>query len=118
MDTVTAQFNARMLEIFNLVCPAEEAKRLAAAGVFSADDVAQVSWKGPIAALVTDEELLAADVTVSELADAVQYMTATRATCERIQIGQRICEDYHVEATRPGWLITADGYAAGPAGDG
>jgi hypothetical protein len=66
------------------------------------------SWKDQIAAVVTDRELEAAGVTIEQVNDAIEFFTATTALTTREKIGT---------GAEPGYLILADGYRAGPAGD-
>jgi hypothetical protein len=54
-------------------------------------------WKGPICATVTWD-------TANVYMQAVEFMTATKAACERFKDDPRLCN------------ITSPGYRAGPAG--
>lgn len=65
-------------------------------------------WKARIAALVTDTQLAAAGVTIDQVNAAIEFYTATKPTTTREKIAP---------TGEPGYLVLADGYRAGPAGD-
>ena len=100
---------------FELVCPAKHAVALAKAGLISAACAATVTWKAPIGALILDVEIEAAGLTIDDVRDAIEFYTATKATTRRAPIGKRSgqCDG----EGRMGYLVTAEGYAKGPAGD-
>jgi hypothetical protein len=62
-------------------------------------------WKDPVNAVVTAKQMRAAGVTMQDIADAVDFYTATRA---RFKL---------VSSLEPAYVVTAKGYRAGPAGD-
>jgi hypothetical protein len=96
--------------IFDLVCPRAGALRLAEAGLIDRDVAELVSWKGSIAAVVTDATLAAAGCTIEQVAESVEFMTATRAKITRYsQVNTATGE------SGPGYLVTAPGYLRGPA---
>lgn len=94
---------------FALVDPAEHAKRLAAAGLITAEQAATKSWKDAIAAVVTDAELKAAGVTIDGVARAIEFFTATTAKITRERIAVRVGKNER------GFLVLAAGYRNGPA---
>lgn len=115
---MTDATQAKLDAAFALVCPRTHALMLASKGIISAADAETVSWKDPIATLVLDEELAAAGVTIDDVSFAVAAMTATDATITREMIGMRAGDDVkHRGGGRPGYLVIAKGYRAGPAGD-
>lgn len=117
LETLNAQAETHR-RAFDLVCPRKYAAKLAAAGIISRAEAAAVSWKEQIAALVLRSELVAAGVTIQDVAAAVEFYTATKAMVSAERIGLRAHEiDQKVRAGRLGYLVMADGYAAGPAGD-
>lgn len=61
-----------------------------------------VDWKGPIDAVVTDDELEAFDLTADDVRDAVVHYTAVVP---------------YVQKARNGLLVRCIGYRQGPAGD-
>ena len=73
----------KLAAAFALVCPAEHAKKLAAAGVISAESASRVSWRDRIGALVLDSELAAEGLTIADVCAAVEFYTATEATATR-----------------------------------
>jgi hypothetical protein len=66
-------------------------------------------WKDAVAAYVTIEQAVeAGGIEMYEIAAAVAFFTATEATIAPVDgIGGTV-----------GYLVTADGYRRGPAGDG
>jgi hypothetical protein len=96
---------------FDLVTPAPNAAVMALYGVKSL----RGDWKDRIHAIVTDDDLAAAGVTIADVEEAVIHYTATiaRVTRERIK-GTTLVTYLDVV---PGYLVMADGYRAGPAGD-
>lgn len=100
---------AKMRRAFDLVCPRAHALKLAEQGLIPREVAEQVSWKGAIGALVTEAELRAADVTIADVADAVDFFTATTARVS----AERIATEGGGE--QPGYLVIAAGYYAGPA---
>src|SRR5262245_34015197 len=105
---------ATMRRAWTLVCPRTHALELAKRGLISEKIAQKVSWKDQISAMVTDEMLNAAGVTVEQVLEAIEFYTATEATAAREEIVGLAWEKY--ATPRPGWLIQADGYYAGPAG--
>lgn len=100
---------------FDLVCPAKHARLLADRGIISASAAATVTWKAPIGALILDVELADAGLSIDDVIEAIEFYTATRATVQRAPIGRRSAQSDG--DGRMGYLVTADGYARGPAGD-
>jgi hypothetical protein len=96
---------------FALVCPVTRAHALGLSDEQIAG--ARITWRDPIASLVTDTQLDEAGVTIGDVVEAVAFYTATAATVSRERIG-RIGSVDHCGA--PGWLVLAAGYRAGPAG--
>jgi hypothetical protein len=109
----------KLEKAFALVCPAEHAKKLAAAGVLSAADAGRASWKDPISALVLESELRVGGVSIDDVVEAIRFYTATEPTFTAERIGHRAGDSarFIMEPSRPGWWVRADGYRAGPAGD-
>lgn len=110
-----ATTKATMDRAFALVCPSEHAKELAARGMISEADAAKVTWRDRIAAVVTDDMLVAHGLTISDVAAAIEFFTATKAEISRERIAG-LSWVYFLQET-PGYLVTADGYRRGPAGD-
>jgi len=74
---------------FDLVCPAEHAKKLAERGLIPAEVAAKVSWRGPICALILATELDEAGVTLAEVCEAIEFFTATEASVSCELVGER-----------------------------
>lgn len=106
----------KMRRAFNLVDPSVIFSELVARGLFKAGAAPAWTWKDRIGALVTDEDLAAADVTIDDVREAVEHFTATEAQVTRAQIEGRAW--VHFLEARPGYMVQAVGYNAGPAGDG
>lgn len=104
-----------MTRAFNLVCPHEHAQALADVGLITQQAANFVSWKDPIGALVTDDDLAQASVTIDHVREAVVYFTATVPVITREAIGGTSLV-HHLQP-RPGWFVRATGYRRGPAGD-
>lgn len=100
----------RMERAFALVSPDLHAKRLG----YASSELGLVSWKDPIAALVPQSELDASGVTIQDVAEAVEFFTATTASITAEKIGRIGSRDFR---GAPGFLVLADGYCMGPAGD-
>ncbi len=112
-DIIAANaYNDRMHQVFALVNPAVHAKRAAERGEMQASVAAKICWRDRIAAIVTESELLAADTSIGEVERAIMYMTATKARSTHYSKA-----DNGKGGIEPGWVIIADGYRAGPAGD-
>lgn len=105
-------FNDRMHAVFALVDPRTHALRAAARGEMQASVAAKTSWRDRIAVVVTDSELAAIETTIGEVERAITYMTATNARSTHYSKA-----DNGKGGIEPGWVIIADGYRAGPAGD-
>lgn len=95
---------------FVLVNPAERAMSLAEAGYPGVS----ASWRDPIAAVITDEELESRGITIQDVRDSVEFYTATEATITREQIKSTPLVSYLEPIS--GYLVIAKGYRAGPAG--
>jgi hypothetical protein len=104
-----------LAKAWDLVCPALHAKRLAERGLITAEQASKVSWKGRIVALVLDSELDAAGVTLEDIAEAVEFYTATEAFISPEMVGYRAGDEDRDVSPRPGHFIQAAGYAAGRA---
>ncbi len=63
-------------------------------------------WRAPIAKFVTIETLGHAGVTIEDVKEAVAFYTATEATVEFSPFAK----------AGAGYVVTAKGYRAGPAG--
>ncbi len=114
MNTQNTDLKARMTKAFELVCPATHAAKLAAFGMISGADAASVSWKGRIAAVLTQDDLTQAGVTLAEVIDSIEFFTATSPVVTEEKIFQTAFVRY-VGEPMSGWLVLADGYAVGPA---
>jgi hypothetical protein len=68
-------------------------------------------WKGPIARLVLQSELDAANISIDRVKAAIEFFTATEATVEY----NEKCNT--MRGNGPGYFVEAAGYRAGPAGD-
>lgn len=100
---------------FDLVCPRKCLERWAAREPrITRKMIESRSWRDQIDALVTDEDLSAAGVTIAEVEAAIVFYTATQARVSREQIAGRLGETF--TTPRPGYLISAAGYRNGPAG--
>lgn len=106
---------AKLQRAFDLVDPSAHAKRLAALGLIPAEVAKGASWKDQIAEIVTDRDLETAGVTIDDVREAIAFYTATEATITRHQIGRLYADVF--DPPIPGYLVLADGYRAGPAGD-
>lgn len=104
-----------MKAAFDLVCPRANAERLVAQMPQHAEVLANVTWKDAICALVTDEDMVVAGVTIEQVRDAVVFYTATVPRIDRHQIAGTPWARF--ETPKPGYLVRADGYRMGPAGD-
>lgn len=104
----------RIERAFSLVCPATHAQKLAAAGKIKASDAARVTWRDRIGAIVTGEALAKAGVTIDDVREAVIHYTATEPTITSERIAGTAL-DGHFAAEKPGYLVIAAGYSAGPA---
>ena len=102
---------AKLARAFDLISPAPNPELCALYGLTGS----RGDWKDPIFALVTDDELTAAEVTISDVEEAIIHYTATvpRVTRERIKGTLRIS---YVDGCS-GYMVQAEGYRAGPAGD-
>ena len=109
-----ASLTQKMEAAFNFVCPRKNAERLVQNGLIKAEDIAMVTWRDTICALVLEEELRAAGLTIEDVKDSVTYYTATDATVLAYDIGGRAGETFNPPA--PGYLVQSVGYRAGPAG--
>jgi hypothetical protein len=103
-----------MEKAWALVNPRAYAEELEDRGLLSAASVAKVSWKDPISALVTDEDLATAGVTIDQVREAIIYFTATEPRITREKIGGKPWVHHLIPLD--GWLVTATGYLMGPAG--
>ena len=103
----------RMDRAFALVCPATQARALANRGMLSPSAAAAVSWKDRIACLITDDMLSDAGVTIGDVADAIDFFTATPARIERHEIGSLPWISFPNGVH--GFLVQAPGYRRGPA---
>jgi len=111
-ETSSAVKTDTLSKAFALVCPATRAKALAE--VYSLDGYSK-HWKDPIRAVVTDDELAAAGVTIADVELAIIHYTATIAKVTREVIKSTSFLTY-IEPIG-GYTIFADGYRMGPAGD-
>jgi hypothetical protein len=102
---------AKLARAFDLISPAPNPEICALYGLTGGGR----DWKDRIHAIVTDDELEAANVTISDVEEAIMHYTATipRVTRERIKGTLRVT---YVDGL-PGYMVQADGYRAGPAGD-
>jgi hypothetical protein len=64
---------------FDLVNPILRAEELAHRGLITDADAQQHCWKDPIMALVTDEDLVQAGVTIGDVIESIEFFTATTA---------------------------------------
>lgn len=111
---ITAATEAKFHKAFELVCPAAHAAKCAEVGLITAEQAAQVDWKSAIVTAVLVEDLDAAGVTIGDVAEAIEFFTATTATVEAARVAGRPWEHFLDE--RAGFLVQADGYRRGPAG--
>jgi hypothetical protein len=102
---------AKLSRAFDLVTPAPNPELCALYGLTGG----RRDWKDRIHAIVTDDELEAANVTIADVEEAIAHYTATipRVTRERIKGTLRVT---YIDGC-PGYMVQADGYRAGPAGD-
>ncbi len=105
----------RMQAAFNLVCPAEHVRQLIKCGALPVSADGCASWKDPICALVLDEDLTAKGITIDEVKESIVFFTATEATVTREKIGGTVTERF--SEPKDGYLVRAEGYRRGPAGD-
>lgn len=105
----------QMKKAFDLVCPEETTRRMVERIPSRKDALDYVSWKGEICALVTEEDLTSAGVTIEDVAESVEFYTATTAIVTRQSIGSLPWKTF--DAPKPGYLVRAKGYRLGPAGD-
>lgn len=68
-------------------------------------------WRAPIRAFVTAAQLDESGLTLNNVIEAVTHYTATGARVHPIAKGER-----HELGEGPGYVVTAKGYRAGPAG--
>ena len=96
---------------FALVDPSETLR------FFHADKVAKlaeaVSWRDPIAAVVPQERLDHAGVTIEDVKAAILHYTCTDAVVTEEKIGTVGLRDFR---GGPGYLVIAAGYRNGPRG--
>ena len=105
---------ARMERAFRLVDPAERARELVERGIIPESAAASVSWRDEIAAVVTDEQLAEARVTIDDVKQSIAFFTATEAYCFREAVGSLPWVAFL--RCVGGWMVRADGYRKGPAG--
>lgn len=110
-ETSSKMDSQKLLTAFALVDPTPDHALLALYGIADA----RGDWKDPIHALVTDDALQAAGVTIADVEAAIIHYTATVATVTREVIGATTAVTYIGGA--PGYMVIADGYRRGPAGD-
>lgn len=65
-----------------------------------------LDWKDQINAVLVEEDLKTAGVTIQEVVDSVEFMTATKATLRESTV--------HL-TNEKAYIIKADGYRRGPA---
>ena len=110
--TTTAQatetLRSTMERAFDLVDPAMRATALLGHSNHGK------TWKDPICSLLPQSELDSAGVTIEQVAEAIAFYTATEAGISAEKIGRVGAVDHH---GAPGYLVMADGYRRGPAGD-
>ena len=102
---------AKLARAFDLISPAPNPELCALYGLTGV----RGDWKDPIWALVMDAELVAADVTIADVEEAIIHYTATVPRVSREVIKGTLRVTY-VDGL-PGYMVQADGYRAGPAGD-
>lgn len=110
-----ASHRARMTTAFDLVCPGKHARELAARGMISPEIAERFTWRERIAATVLEEDLDAAGLTLADVIEAVEFFTATSPTVEEANVASEAWVSFITP--RRGFLILADGYRLGPAGD-
>lgn len=103
-----------MQRAFQLVNPAARAQELARRGLISQEAADAQSWRNQIACCVTLEDIEAAGLTVQNVADSIQFMTATVPQVLPSEIAGEPWVSYL--PARRGFLFLADGYRKGPAG--
>jgi hypothetical protein len=112
----TSSSPATLSKAFDVVCPAKHAALLAASGMIPASAAASKCWKDAIASVVTVDDLANAGVTIEEVAEAIEFYTATKATITSEKVVQTLFVRYVGEPV-DAFLVLADGYRRGPAGD-
>lgn len=118
-DCTLEALNARrpvLAKAWDLVCPALFAKKLAEAYSTNAGLTAaltKVSWKDDIHALITDMEIAEAGVSIHDVAEAIEFYTATEAKITRETIGGTAFVAY--PKGEPGYMVVSPGYRGGPA---
>lgn len=68
-------------------------------------------WRAPIWAFVAQSVLDDSGITTKDIRMAITHYTATEATVISLRAGEK-----HQRCVGPGFIFTAKGYRAGPAG--